>query len=380
MTDPVRVAFVSSHAQLGGSERYLTHLLEGLGPDWIAEVVTLESGPFFDQVAGLLGRPPRIVPTGRGPGSILLAAWRVRRMLLRRHGGADVVHANGVKAALVCALASIGSTVPIVWVKHDFSWDGPLGRAIARRCRSVVGVSASVLEDLKLSGGKARVVHSGLPERRYDEDEARGHVTEVLGVDRRRPLVLLAGRLHPAKGQIELIEAVPSVLGRVPEARFVLVGGADDTTPAYEVRVKERARELGLEGSVSFLPYRTDADLFIAGVDVVVIPSVRDDRGMGREGFSLVGLEAMMAGTAVVAYADGALPEILGRCASFVPPGDRAALADAIAILLKDRHGRSELAGCGQERSRAMFSLSSMVEGMKGCYRSAVGASPEVEG
>ncbi|MGH2754664.1 MAG: glycosyltransferase family 4 protein [Actinomycetota bacterium] len=370
MTDAVRVAFVSSHAKLGGSERYLSHLLEGLGPEWIAEVVVLDDGPFVGSVTALLGRPPRVVPTGRRAGSILVGAWRLRRALFRRETP-DVVHANGVKAALVCALASIGSRVPVIWVKHDFSWDGPLGRAIASRCRLVVGVSASVLEGLRLPPAKARVVYSGLPERADGRPDARTRVAQVLGVPPERPLVLLVGRLHPAKGQIELIETAPGVLRRIPDALFVLLGGSDDTTPAYGVGVKERARELDLGEAVTFVEYRDDADRFIEGADVVVIPSVRDDRGMGREGFSLVGLESMMTGTPIVAYADGALPEILGDCAAFAPPGDRGALGDEIVTLLKDESLRARLTECGKQRSRGTFGFSAMIDALKWCYRAA---------
>jgi glycosyltransferase involved in cell wall biosynthesis len=149
----------------------------------------------------------------------------------------------------------------------------------------------------------------------------------------------------------------------------VLLGGEDPNTLHYAARVRERAKALGLDTSAVFLEHRSDADRFISGADLVVIPSVRDERGMGREGFSLVALEAMMAGTPVVAYADGALPEILGDCARFVPPGDRASLALAVADLLADDDRRSELAGCGAERTRLDFRMDGMVDAMKACYR-----------
>ena len=376
MSDVVPVTFVSSHAQRGGSERYLYLLLQEAGSEWIGSVVTLEEGPFVHELEGLLGRPPRVIATGRRVG-IVKSAWLLRRQLSRR--GASVVHANGVKAALVSVLATIFSKVRVIWVKHDFSWDGPLGRAIARRCHLVVGVSAAVLEDLRLDPRRTRVIHTGLPPVAHDVDASRIYVRDLLGVGGSQQIVLLVGRLHPAKGQIELVEAMPEIARRCPDVRSVLLGGEDRTTLDYAARVKRRVDELALRGSVMFLEHRPDADRFIAGADLVVIPSVRDERGMGREGFSLVAIEAMMAGTPVAAYSDGALPEVLGTCAQFAPPGDRNALAAAIAELLTDAERRETLRGCGRERAAEGFRLDEMVEAMKDCYRTAARVGGGVE-
>ncbi len=59
---PVRVAFVSSHAHGGGSERYLELLLGELGPDWIAGVIALQEGPFADRLRDLGYEPVGSAP------------------------------------------------------------------------------------------------------------------------------------------------------------------------------------------------------------------------------------------------------------------------------------------------------------------------------
>ena len=370
VAEPVPVTFVISHAQSGGSERYLELLVERLEPGWVRGFLSLQEGPFVERLRER-GIPVDVVDTGARL-SMLPAALRVRRVLRRQ--GPAVIHANGVKAALVTALA--GSGIPIVWIKHDFSWDGPLATFIASRCQQVVGVSAAVTETFgPRQRRKVHVVHNGIPPIAADRAAGRELVRELLDGADPDDAVILVGRLHPAKGHIELVEAVPRVLERRPQTRFLLLGGEDPYQLPYARRVRERVTELGTDHAVAFQPHHEDAPTVIAGCAVAVMPSVPDERGMGREGFGLVGLEAMAVGTPVVAYAAGALPEVLGDCAEMVPEGDRAGLADTVVRLLDDPQRREELVACGTEMMRTRFSLESTVAGMVERYRDAASSS-----
>jgi glycosyltransferase involved in cell wall biosynthesis len=89
---------------------------------------------------------------------------------------------------------------------------------------------------------------------------------------------------------------------------------------------------------------------------------------MGREGFGFVGLEAMAAGTPVVGYADGALPEVLGDCALLVAPGDRRALRDAILTVLREPQTRARMVECGRLRVARLFRVERTVAAMKDRY------------
>src|SRR5205814_5873889 len=112
-----------------------------------------------------------------------------------------VVHANGVKAALVAVAAALGTRVPVVWVKHDFSWDGWLSRAVAWRCALVVGVSRAVLA--AVPSHRARPVPTGIDVPDVDRDAARRRLAELLQGE--GPFLMLVGRLHPVKGHAELL-------------------------------------------------------------------------------------------------------------------------------------------------------------------------------
>ena len=353
VTAAARVCFVSSHARHGGSEAYLEQLLDHLGEDWVSSVVVLQPGPLVERL-----RDPVVIEASASRLAMGWAAVRLRRHLRRTRP--DVLHANGVKAAAVAVVAAWGTGVPVVWVKHDFSWDGRLVRTIARRCTEVVGVSSAVLAAVP-PGVRTSVVPPGLTWPEVRRGPSRG-------------IVVLVGRFHSVKGHFELLAAVPDVLERCPSARFLLVGGDDPTQLDYARRVREAAAPLVASGAVEMTGHRSDVLQLVADADVLALPSVVDDRGYGLEAAPLAAIEAMAMGTPVVAYAAGGVPELVGDCGVLVPLGDRHALAQGIADLLEDPERRAQLGECGCRRAAERFTAARTAEAMREVYARVSGA------
>src|SRR6478752_2627830 len=97
------VLFVSSHAKRGGAENYLERLLDGLGPSFPAQLVSLESGPFALRVNSL------VIETGPDVTDIIRSAIRLHTLVRRERP--DVIHANGLKAGVVSGLATLGTRI-----------------------------------------------------------------------------------------------------------------------------------------------------------------------------------------------------------------------------------------------------------------------------
>lgn len=368
----VPVLFVSSHARLGGSERYLTTLIEALGPAWVRGVVVLEEGPLVDELRAA-GVPAEVVPTSPRLPGILRSAWRVRRRLSRQRG--VVVHANGVKAALVATLAALGTRAQVIWVKHDFSFDGRFARLIAGRCGEVIGVSSAVTATFPdRMKGKVRVVHNGIAEVEIDPIASRRRLNALLGPPPATAVVALVARLEPVKGHQEVLAVARSVANAVPGARIAFIGGESAPYPGYPAELRAQVEGEGLDDVVAFLGHRDDALELMAGADAVAVPTAVGEHGAG-EGFGYAALEAMAVGTPVVGYAHGGLPELAGDCALLVPAGDRAALGAALVELLRDSAVSERLVRCGRERVASKFSLDRVVATMKERYAVAAGAS-----
>jgi glycosyltransferase involved in cell wall biosynthesis len=367
VTDPVAVTFVSSHARLGGEENYLLKLIEELGPGWTRNVVCLEDAPFVERLR-LEGIPTEVIPTGPRLG-IAPSAVKLRRAV--RKAGPDVVHANGVKAAVVCAAAFAGSRTPWIWLKHDFSWDGRLANVVAGRASQVVAVSEAVTETFEgETRKKVHVVHNGLPELNVDRERGRRRLLSLLDGDV-ADVVSLVSRIDPTKGHRELLAILPQLLHERPGLHVAFIGAEHFPHLEFAEELRAEIAASGLGHAASFLGFQDDAVELIAGSDLVCIPSTIGERGLGREGFPYAGLEAMAVGTPVIAYAHGGLPEMLGDCGRLVRPGDRSALRNAIVELLADRAAYDEAAACGRARVQERFSLTGMVEAMRERYREA---------
>ena len=364
------VVFVSSYGGSGGSEIYLERLLGLIPRPTVRSVVSLGEGTLPERIRAL-GFNVEVLATPGAPLSVASSSLILRRRLRKLQP--EVVHANGLKAAIVSVLATSGTAVPVVWVRHDFSWEGWRARALASRCRRVICVSDVLTRTFPPTmSRKIDVVHTGIPEIAVDRPTARRHAVRIIGDQQANPIVSLIGHLIPGKGHQELVEIAPALLRELPDTRLLLIGDEpSDRFHAYVERLHHRIDELGIVDAVIFLGHRDDALTLIGASDVVVMPSVSMYKKIETEGLPLLGLEALAVGTPVVAYAVGGLPELLADCGSLVAPGDRQALLQAIVNVVRDRPTWERLSNCGRMRARRSFDANDMARKLVDVYRSA---------
>ncbi len=161
------------------------------------------------------------------------------------------------------------------------------------------------------------------------------------------PLVVFVGRLVAEKGVADLIRAMPIVRSAAPGAKLLVVGSGQD-----ESAFATLSEELGLGDSVVFTGWVDPASVptYMAAGDVFAGPSKRSASGW-EEGLGLVFLEAMMAGTPVVATRTGGIPDIVrdGQTGLLVDEESPEQLAAAILRLHTDPALGSQLVAGGTE-------------------------------
>ncbi|MGH8883143.1 MAG: glycosyltransferase family 4 protein, partial [Stackebrandtia sp.] len=154
------------------------------------------------------------------------------------------------------------------------------------------------------------------------------------GYPRTGGTVLFLGRYDESrKGMAVLLGALPRLVRRHPEVQILIVGRGDEERLRREAG--EHARHLRFLGQVS----DEEKAAAMRSADVYCAPN------LGGESFGIVLVEAMAAGTAVVASELDAFRRVLrdGTAGVLVPIGDSAALARAVDELLTDRARRDDL-------------------------------------
>ena len=279
--------------------------------------------------------------------------------------GVDVVHAHGLRAAALAGLA-LGrrrrGRKPYVATWHNAILAGGarqrvlamLERLAARRADVTLGASSDLVERARQLGSPdarlAPVAAPAMPPPLRDRHEVRA---ELGAAD--RPLVLAVGRLAPQKDYDTLLDAVADWGRRQPQPLVVVAGSGPEHDRLQRV-IDGRAL------AVRLLGHRDDVPDLLAAADLYVLTSTWEAR-------ALVVQEAMRAGVPVVATAVGGVPELVGRAAALVPPGDAEAVAREVVRLLDDERGREELARHGLEQAATWPDEDDVARQVAGVYQ-----------
>jgi phosphatidyl-myo-inositol alpha-mannosyltransferase len=292
------------------------HHVTVLAPAEDGEAVPAAVGEHY-----VIGRPTAL----RSNGSVApVALWpsssvRVERFV--HHGGFDVAHLQEPLAPMAAYGLALTAPLPMVGTYHRAGvsrWVAPLkplAAYVGRRLQIRVAVSEAARETgLRAGGGAFEVLFNGVEMERFESAPPRRD-------EQGRPVVLFLGRHEQRKGLSVLLDAFAAL-----ERPAVLwVAGDGPATEMQRRRYPESDR-------VHWLGVLSDEEVAsaLAGADVLCAPS------LSGESFGMVLLEAMAAGTAVVASDIEGYRTAAGGHAALVPPGDAGALARALGAALAD--------------------------------------------
>jgi glycosyltransferase involved in cell wall biosynthesis len=291
------------------------------------------------------------------------ARWLARLRRLRP----DVVHLNypGFGPSLACAARLAGIPIvaragPVVEGNPSLRWVD----AYAANCRPQA-------EDLLASAVADRVVVTG---DLYRPNRLAATMTLERPLPPRRPgrpRIVFLGQLVERKGIHVLIEAMAALGG---EAELLIVGG-DWSAGGYARDLRALARRLGVDGSIAFENHRSDVGAILATADIFVLPSFSEARPRSI-------IEALSLGIPVVATAVGGVPSLVAQAETglLVPAGDSAALADALARLVRSRELRERFGADARARAAREFDPERTARQYVEIYRSLVGHRDRLRG
>ncbi len=335
---PLRVGIVCPYSfdAPGGVQFHVRDLAEALR-DAGHEVSVLAPADDDTEVPDVVTPAGRAVPV-RYNGSVARlafgprAAARVRRWI--DAGRFDVLHLHEPMTPSLSMLALWVAEGPVVATFHTSQVRSralQVAHPLLRQSLEKISARIAVSEDARRTlvehlGGDAVVIPNGVYVDRFADapDAQRWRGTPEA------PTVAFLGRLdEPRKGLQVLAEAAPAILAREPGTRFLVAGKGDAGRAAAQAVLGEHGAAFEWLGGVS------DADkaALLRSADLYVAPQT------GGESFGIVLVEAMSAGTGVVASDLGAFRRVLddGTAGRLFRTGDAGALAEAVVGALADR-------------------------------------------
>jgi phosphatidylinositol alpha-1,6-mannosyltransferase len=226
-----------------------------------------------------------------------------------------------------CAIRRIGATIDSLTYLGEFTQKA-ISRSLSKQ---------AVKQMVKIAPG-IDVEHFS-PQ---DSSELR----RELGLDEKKVIVSV-GRLVHRKGQDHLIESMPEILAKVPNAHLLIVGRGP-----YLEHLAKLVAVNKVENHVSFIGRVQYAELprFICAGDVFAMPSRSRFAGLEVEGLGIVYLEASACGLPVVAGNSGGAPDAVveGITGLVVDGTNNTQIADAVITLLTNPQKCKEMGDAGQ--------------------------------
>jgi glycosyltransferase involved in cell wall biosynthesis len=377
---PLRIAFLISRLDYGGTERQLLLLSRGLRDRGHA-VVVLVYRPGGALEAELRDSGVRVrVLEKHGRWDLIGFLLRLYRIL--RQERPHVLHSYlGVPNVMTVPIRFALRDLRIVWgerasriERRHTDLSGRVVGTVARvlsRCSDLVIVNSHAGFDHASANGvspdRMTVIPNGFDTNRFVPHPIAGRaVRRTWEIDDATVLVGLVARMHPIKDHRTFLAAAALLAPRRPDVRFVCVGGGD---AAYRSQLRDFARERGLEQRVLWVDARADMPAVFNALDVVCSTSL-------SEGFPNTVGEAMACGVPCVVTDVGDSSWLLGQPSLVVPPGDAVALADCLHALLEDRERMDRVRAEVRDRIVSHFSTTRLVAATELALTDLVEASP----
>ncbi len=318
--------------------------------------------------------PDYLVPLGRSVGIGAngavsnLSVFPEGAIALRRElrsGGYDVVHVHEPLAPIVGWDATVFRGTPVVGTFHAYSTKpvpNHLGTLLGARRRfnqlsARIAVSeAAAWTGRRWFGGDYRIVPNGV------DTNAAPRGPKSPSEEMR---LLFVGRAEERKGLPVLLSAFQALVERVP-SRLVIVGADPE-------EIHRRVADPDLESHINAVGKVSDEELWrrFGEADVLCAPS------LAGESFGMVLIEAMAAGTSVVASKIAGYSDVVtdGVDGILVPPADPQALAEELQLLAHQPERRASLGDSGR-RSAERYAWPVVAGEVRDVYESAIEPAP----
>jgi len=231
---------------------------------------------------------------------------------------------------------------------------------LLKRSDRIIAVSGytkkEILKNYNIPPWKIKVIFNGVDLEKFKPAEDKAKFKRALGFNAEDLLILYVGRLYSRKGLPTLIGAIPSVVRKARNAKFLISGKG---LRGEEKRLKSYVDKFKVAQNVVFLGYYPDEKLsnLYKAADIFVFPSLYENMPFAM-------LEALATGLPVVTTRVGGIPEVIenGKNGFLINPYDSLELANRIRCLIENPKMASEMGLLGRRTVEKKCSWDSIVK------------------
>ena len=259
----------------------------------------------------------------------------------------DVIYVNGPR--VLPAVVRL-SRIPVIFHAHSDIGGGYIRKLARRSIRSAKAAVIAASKFVAVAWPEAHVIYNGVADLLLGS-RSFGNRPARIGI---------LGRISPEKGQLDFVRAARQVT-----ATFHVYGAPLFSEPGYDLAVRAEAKNAPVE----FCGWTNDIAAALHKIDVLAVPSGP------TEAATRVIMEAFSAGTPVIAYRSGGIPELIedGRTGILTESPDAEALARAIRLLIADPAKMERLSIAGRSEWESRFRLDTFQQNICDFIESAAG-------
>jgi len=289
--------------------------------------------------------------------------------VIRAHN-IDLVHTHSSPDAWTCGIAARLAGVRVVRSRHLSTpvkpgWTSRLvyGRLADRVITSGQAIRDHLIAIHALDPARIVSIPAGIDVKEFTPATDSRAVRRELGFADTDFVVGIVAVLRSWKGHAHLIDAVHRLCAQNVPAKLLIVGAGPQ-----EDALRRKVKEIGMDGRVLMLGYRTDVPRLIGAMDCAVLPSTKN------EATSQALPQALAMKVPVIATAVGGLPEVVihEQTGLLIPPGDSDALCRALLWVHQQPAEAKQMAERGQAHVHANFTFENMVDRTEAIYRELV--------
>ncbi|MBU3958257.1 MAG: glycosyltransferase family 4 protein [Candidatus Omnitrophica bacterium] len=365
----MNILYLTNHLNIGGISSYVLTLARGLRAKGHNIYLASSGGellPKFIQ-AGIVYIPAPLKTKSEVSPKIVVSLFKLLGAL--RRNNIDILHSNSRTTGVLGSLLSSLTHTAHISTCHGFFkprlWRRLFGCWGDRTIAISQAVKEHLMEDFGVKAENISIVHNGIDINRFRVQSAEYRVQKKkdLGLGE-GPIVGIVARLSDVKGHIYLIEAMKTVLEKIPDAQLLIVGEGK-----MEKELKALVQKLKIENNVNFVPSVYETPEILSIMDLFVMPSL-------KEGLGLSLIEAMAQGLAVIGSDVGGIRSLIKHdyTGILVEPRDSNQLSSEIINLLRDAQKRKFLGAQAQSFVSQNFSGEQMATETEGVYSECLNA------